>query len=90
MLLMAFVAAFVSGCSSDEPDADGPTVTATAHEDSRGTPTDAPIETPTDQASSSAPGQPDPVAAVCAPYTAMVTAIKEAASSSTDPDDIAA
>jgi hypothetical protein len=80
---MAFLAAFVSGCSSDdEPDADGPTVTATGEEESSGT--------PTTEASSTSADPPDAVAAVCAPYSAMVEAIQEAAGKSKDADAIAA
>ncbi len=87
VLLMALLAAFVSGCSSDsDPDADGPTVTATGEEETASTSTD----TPTTGAPSTPPDRPEAVDAVCTPYTAMVSAINEAASRSTDPDEVAA
>lgn len=93
VLMMALLATLVGGCSSDaEPDADGPTVTVTGDEGTTSTSTDttgSPPD-PATEAPSTPPDRLDPVEAVCAPYAAMVSAIKEAASSSTDADEVAA
>lgn len=98
VLLTAFLAGSVTGCSSDdEPNAEGPTVTATGRESTddatdptTGTPSDSPSETTTTGATSATPDRQDLIAAACTPYTTMVTAIKDAASTSTDPDATAA
>jgi hypothetical protein len=94
LLLLVPLVVLVGGCSSDaDPDGDGPAVTATGpHESTDPTAgaddTESPDQ-PTD-GTTTADELPDAVAAVCAPYSLMVSAIQEAATSSTDPDAIAA
>lgn len=102
VLLMAFLVPLVGGCSSDADPADA-AVTATAPADTPSdTPADTPADTPSDSANSdetrtdTANGGPTgtptdrAVAAVCAPYLAMVSAVKDAASRSEDADEVAA
>lgn len=92
--VLLLVPAFVTvGCGADDdPEQHGPTVTATGPEtattdpsaDQSTSPDDAPDGT-------TAPTElPDSVAALCAPYSVMVTAVKDATSGSADPDEIAA
>jgi len=85
LLLTVLLVALAGGCSSDAEDGsdtDGTVVTATAPEESgSGSATDA-----TD-GRGSRPAQPP---AACAPYVAMVEAIKAAATTSDDPDEVAA
>jgi hypothetical protein len=93
LLLLVPSGALLDGCSGDaDMDGNGPTVTATAPDESSDTSTAAdPLqsEDATDEPTTTS-DLPDAVAAVCTPYAEMVTAIKDAASGSTDADAVAA
>lgn len=98
-LLLVLVTVLASGCSSrGDTEDSGPTVTATAPESSAESSTEVEKGSPSTETSAAASLEPsDPpsevpasVAAVCAPYSAMVDAVQEAALSHTDPDEIAA
>jgi hypothetical protein len=94
LLLLVPTAALDVGCSAGADMEDtGPTVTATAPDESTdpssgaaseqaGPPSDEPTSTPSELS--------DAVAAVCTPYAEMVTAVQHAATESTDPDAVAA
>lgn len=95
LLLLVPAAAILSGCSGDtRADDDGPSVVATGpdQESDSTEPTDDPSTEPTDPSTepTSTPRLPARVAAVCTPYSAMAAAVKEAASSSSSPDAVAA
>ncbi|RHW25781.1 hypothetical protein D0Z08_17180 [Nocardioides immobilis] len=95
LLLLLPTAVLTGGCSGDsDADDDGPSVVATGPDEQ---PTDEgtdgtsdPTDEPTDEPTSAPPDLPDAVAAVCTPYAEMVSAIKEAADSTTDRDAVAA
>lgn len=77
LLLLVPVLAFAGGCSGTDGDAgpSGPTVTATG---------------PDETSDTAVVDEPDPLTQVCAAYAAMVTAVRHAAASSSDPEEIAA
>lgn len=91
LLLLLPAAVLTGGCSGDsDADDDGPSVVATGpDEQSTDESTDGTSD-PTDEPTSTPPDLPDAVAAVCTPYAEMVSAIKEAAGSTTDRDAVAA
>jgi len=95
LLLMISVVLSTAGCSAgaDDSETSGPTVTATGSEEPTSGSTDEPSDEPTDEPSeptSTTTELPAAVAEVCTPYAAMVGAIQDAASTSTDRDEIAA
>jgi len=99
LLLLTSVVLSTAGCSAgaDDSETSGPTVTATGSEEpttgSTDEPSDEPGDEPTDEPSeptSTASELTAAVAAVCTPYAAMVGAIQDAASTSTDRDEVAA
>ena len=103
VLLLVPVAALATGCSGDsDADDDGPSVVATGPDeqatdsptdgasDSMDGATEATTDAPTGDPTSPPPDLPDAVAAVCTPYSEMVSAIDDAAASSADPDAVAA
>ena len=95
LLLLLPTAALTGGCSGDsDADDDGPSVVATGPDeqptDDSTVGTSDPTDEPTDEPTSTPPDLPDAVAAVCAPYAEMVSAIQEAAGSTTDRDAVAA
>lgn len=98
LLLLVPVAASTGACSSGTDVEDsGPTVTATGPDRSTDAPTEEPADTAPDQPTGAAteptstPSElRDTVAALCTPYAAMVKAIENAATGSTDRNAIAA
>lgn len=99
LVLLALLAALVGGCSDGAGSEDArPKVTATGpHDPTTGSaasssPTEGETDEPTGttEPTSSPSDLPDAVSAVCTPYAVMVSAIQDAASSSSDPDQVAA
>lgn len=94
LLVTVLLGTLVGGCTSDADDgsdasdADATAVTATAPEEPESeSATDGTDGTDGTDARKSRPAQPP---AACAPYVAMVEAITAAASTSDDPDEVAA
>ncbi len=91
LLLLVPTAALSHGCSADaDMDDSGPPVTATASDQQTSEEADEVTEGPTDDPTSAPAELPEAVAAVCTPYAEMVSAVKAAAVSSSDPDAVAA
>ncbi len=93
LLLLVAVAGSAGGCSGGaDVEGSGPTVTATGPGRSSESPTKASVDEPPGSPSqtSGPSGRSDALAAVCAPYVVMVRAIKNAAFSGGDPDQVAA
>ncbi len=91
VVLMVLLAVLTGGCSSDsDADADEPTVTATAADSETPAETETAPPSPTSGQPETTTGRSETVAAACAPYVAMVDAIKAAAGTTDDPDEVAA